>query len=189
VSNNRNAASEPGIGDRGNKSGADGVASGRTAAQTTSNRKHTERSDRAVTVTLNYILVLAITATLVSGLLVAAGTFVEDQRERVIEGELDVIGNHIAGDVEQVDRMVRASNGAPDRAEINQSFQETVGGTGYNVRLEQNPDRVVLESNSPAVTVSVNVTVQTDIEESFAPGGDSAVRYDATADRLVIADD
>jgi len=147
------------------------------------------RDRRAVTVTLNYILVLAITAVLVSGLLVAAGAFVENQRERVIEGELSVIGNHIAGDVEQVDRMVRASSARPDQAEINQSFQRTVSGTGYSVRLEPNPDRIVLESVSPTVTVSVNVTVQTDIGESSAPGGDSSVQYNGAADTLVIVDD
>ena len=160
----------------------------RDPQQRADNGRARKESDRAVTVTLNYILVLAITAVLVSGLLVAGGTFIEDQRERVIEDELSVIGNHIAGDVEQVDRMVRAGNSTVDRAEINQSFQRTLTGTAYNVRLEPDPDRVVLASNSPGVTVSVNVTVQTDIEASFAVGGDSSVQYDTTANSLVIVD-
>jgi len=173
-------------GDRVVEHGADS-RDGRTADNGTDAETSTG-SDRGVTVTLNYILVLSITAVLVSGLLVAGGTFIEDQRERVIEDELNVIGSHIAGDVEQVDRMVRAGGGTVDRAEINQSFQRTLSGTTYNVRLEPNPDRVVLASNSPGVTVSVNVTVRTDIEASFAVGGDTSVQYDTTADRLVIVD-
>jgi hypothetical protein len=144
--------------------------------------------DRAVTVTLNYILVLSISATLVAGLLVAGGSFVEDQRERVIEDELNVIGNHIAGDLEQVDRMVRAGESNPDRAEINQTFQRTVTGTTYDVELRNSPDQVVLTSNSPELTVRVNVTVQTDIAESFAFGGDTSVQYDSGNDQLVILD-
>jgi hypothetical protein len=144
--------------------------------------------DRAVTVTLNYVLVLSITATLVAGLLFAGGTFVEDQRERVIEDELNVVGNHIAGDVEQVDRMVRASSGTPDRAEVNQTFQRTVSGTTYSVELQSNPDQMVLTANSPEVTVTVAVTVQTDIQESSAFGGDTSVQYDPDSDTVVIAD-
>ena len=155
----------------------------------TDNGRGRPKSNRAVTVTLNYILVLAITAVLVSGLLVAGGTFIENQRERVIEDEMSVIGSHIAGDIEQVDRMVRASNSTPDRAEINQSFQRTLTGTTYNIQLESNPDRVVLESNSPGVTVSRNVTVQTSIEESSAFGGDTSVQYNPTTGALVIVDD
>ena len=144
--------------------------------------------DRAVTVTLNYVLVLGITATLVAGLLVAGGSFVEDQRERVIEDELSVVGNHVASDVEQVDRMVRASDRTPDRASLNQSFQRTVSGTTYSMELQANPDQVVLVSNSPSVTVRVNVTVQTEIEESFAFGGDYSVQYDADSAELVMVD-
>jgi len=151
--------------------------------------------ERAVTVTLNYILVLGITATLVAGLLFAGGTFVEDQRERVIADELNVVGNHIAGDIEQIDRMVQASNhtgnSAPDRAEINQSFQRTVTGTTYTVELDADAEQVVLTSNSPSVTVRVNLTVQTDVVDSFAVGGDTSIRYDPDAgtDGGVVIDD
>jgi hypothetical protein len=144
--------------------------------------------DRGISITLNYVLVLGISATLVAGLLVAGGTFVEDQRERVIEDEMNVVGNHIAGDIEQVDRMVRAGVTKPDQAVINQTFQRTVSGTTYNVELESSPDQVVLTSNSPSVTVEIPVTVQTDVRESFAFGGETAVQYDDSADALVILD-
>lgn len=144
--------------------------------------------DRGVSITLNYVLVLGISATLVAGLLVAGGTFVEDQRERVIEDEMNVVGNHIAGDIEQVDRMVQVGATEPSQVRINQTFQRTVSGTTYNVELESSPDQVVLTSNSPSVTVEIPVTVQTDIQESFAFGGETSVQYDDSADALVILD-
>ncbi len=152
------------------------------------NRIATRNSDRGVSITLNYVLVLGISATLVAGLLVAGGSFVEDQRERVIEDEMNVVGNHIAGDIEQVDRMVRAGVTKPDQAVINQTFQRTVSGTTYNVELESSPDQVVLTSNSPSVTVEIPVTVQTDVRESFAFGGETSVQYDDSEDELVITD-
>jgi len=145
---------------------------------------------RSVSVTLNYVLVLAITAVLITGLIIAGGTFVEDQREQVIEGELRIIGNHLAGNMEQVDRYVRASeSGNPPEAYINQTFSTDATGSTYGVELAERDGtaQVVLNSTDPDVSVRVNATVQTDVEEgSFADGGGVSVAYDQSADELVI---
>jgi hypothetical protein len=140
------------------------------------------RDERGVTVALNYVLVLGISATLVSGLLLAGGTFVEDQRERVIESELTVIGNHIASNIEQVDRMANASGSEPDTAYVNQTFQTEVTGSSYTVELSQDRDQVVLTSASPGMTVRVNVTVGATLDsDSFATGGEISAIYDPDA--------
>lgn len=147
---------------------------------------------RSVSITLNYVLVLAITAVLVTGLIIAGGTFVEDQREQVIEGELRIIGNHLAGNMEQVDRYVRASeSGTPPEAYINQTFGTDATGSTYDVELVERSGtaQVVLNSTSPDVSVRVNATVQTDVDEdSFADGGEISVAYDQGDDELVIRD-
>lgn len=148
-------------------------------------------ASRAVSITLNYILVLAIAALLVSGLMLAGGVFVEDQRERVIENELSVIGHHLAGDLEAVDRMVQAGGGDVERAEIDRSFQGSVTGTSYDITLEENPDRVVLTSTTPEVVVEVQVNVDTDIGHDtgeLVDGGDMSVQYDPDEEHLVIID-
>jgi hypothetical protein len=143
---------------------------------------------RGVSVTLNYVLVLAISSILVTGLIIAGGTFVGDQRERVIEGELRIIGHHVAGNMEQVDRLVRADRaGDPDEAYVNQTFQQDVTGTTYAVRLVENggTPQVVLNASQPAVSVRVNASVETDVDtDSFATGGTLSVAYDGN--ELVI---
>jgi len=145
-------------------------------------------SSRGVSVTLNYVLVLAISSVLVTGLIIAGGTFVGDQRERVIEGELRIIGHHVAGNMEQVDRLVRADGADdPGEAHINQTFQQDVTGTSYGVRLVEKggTPQVVLNASQPAVSVRVNASVETDVAtDSFATGGTISVAYDG--DELVI---
>lgn len=146
-------------------------------------------NDRSVSISLNYILVLAITAVLVTGLIIAGGTFVENQREQVIEGELRIIGNHLAGNMEQVDRYVRASEGNPSTAYINQTFGTDATGSSYQVSLEDGAGtpQVVLTSSRPDVTVRVNATVQADVDpDSFANGGAVSVAYDPSGNELVI---
>jgi hypothetical protein len=153
----------------------------------------TDRSheERGVAVTLNYVLVIAISTTLVTGLLIVGGSFVEDQRERVIENELSVIGNHMASNLEQVDRFAAASDDEPEAAYVNQTLQRSVTGSTYTVQLTQNPSQVVLSSARPDVTVRVNVSVSEPLDtDSFATGGQMSVYYDPDAaggsGRLVI---
>lgn len=152
-------------------------------------RFQTPGESRAVSVTINYILTLAISAVLVTGLLIAGGTFVEDSRERVIESELEVIGIHLASNVEQVDRMVNASeSGQPDAAWVNETFQRQVTGSVYLVELDDgNPSHLVLNASDVDVSVRVNVTVQTDIDDdAVVTGGSISVYYDEGDDELVI---
>lgn len=145
---------------------------------------------RSLSVTLNYVIVLGITAILISGLIFAGGTFVEDQRDRAIRGELTVIGTHLASNVEQVDRYVEAGEG-PSAAYVNQSFQRQVTGQNYDVELLANdgepaPPQLVLGAAGTDVTVRVNVTIRTDVVETVAQGGTISVAYDDSEDAVVI---
>lgn len=137
---------------------------------------------RSVAVTVNYVIVVAISAILVAGLLVTGGSFVEDQRDDTVETELTVIGNHIAGNIEQVDRYVAASEGTPEAAYVNQSLPQAATGSSYTVTLSENPDQVVLVSARPEEVVRINVSAATTLDETrSANGGAISVAYDPDA--------
>ena len=146
--------------------------------------------ERSLSVTLNYVLVLGITAILISGLVLAGGIFVENQRNSAIRGELTVIGTHMASNVEQVDRYVEAGRD-PSSAYVNQTFQRQVTGQNYIVQLDPNdgeplPPQLVLSAAGTDVSVRVNVTVQTEVAETSAEGGTISVSYEQSRDEVVI---
>lgn len=147
-------------------------------------------TDRGVSIALSYVLVTSITVILVGGLIIAGSTFVEDQRDNVVEQELKVIGNQLAGNVEQVDRMVNASgSGGPDAAAVNETFPEQVSGTSYTVTLSDSggDPQLVLSAQRADVSVAVGLAVDTDVEDdAFASGGEIDAYYDGSD--LVIAD-
>lgn len=135
---------------------------------------------RAVSSTVAYVLALAIAAVLISGLLVAGSTFIDDQRERVIDRELDVIAHHVAFNLEQVDRMVRAGD-YPSVVRINQSFQRQVTGATYTVRLvDGTPPAVLVNASDLGLSSRVNVSLHTPVQESSTNGADVTIRYDGT---------
>jgi hypothetical protein len=123
----------------------------------------------------------------VTGLLIAGGGFVEDTRERVVYSEMTVIGNHIAGNLEQADRLVQASSG-DTTVQINESFQRQVTGATYQVELnDSGTPQVVVTADELDASVEINMTVQTDLDETTSVGGGTiAVVYDQSNDQLKV---
>lgn len=148
-------------------------------------------SERAVSTTVSYVLALAVATILVGGLIVAGSTFVEERREAVVEQELRVVGEHLAGNIEQVDRYARAPQ-TVEAARITQTYPSRVTGSGYVVTLrgDVSQPQLQLNASNPDVRVTVNVTVQEDVAtESVANGGRIVAVYDTGAGELEIQND
>jgi hypothetical protein len=149
-------------------------------------------TDRGASVVLSYVLIIAITSILVGVLIIAGTSFVDNQQQLAVEQELTVIGNQLAGNVEQVDRLVRASHSDDPTVIINESFQERVSGVPYTIRLaDTDPSQLVLKTTDPDIAVRINATAATDISESTMAGGSVSVYFDAdlgSDGRLVITD-
>lgn len=143
-------------------------------------------NDRAVSSTLNYVLSLSIATLLVTGLLIAGGSFVEDRQEEVIRSELTVVGQQIASDINRADRLLTAGGGSTTVA-VNQSFPKRITGTGYDIQLEPGDDRLVLRSVDPEVEVEVHVATESPLVQSNADSGVVVVR-NTTSGGLEITD-
>lgn len=142
-------------------------------------------NERAVSSTLSYVLALSIAAILVGGLLTAGGGFVTSQRDVVIREEMSVVGQQLAADIEQADRMVNASSGTTV-VYVNRSAPDTVARSQYDIRLDADESQLILNSTNPEQTVRINVSTQTDLRDSTANGGAITVTYDSGA--LVVND-
>lgn len=145
-------------------------------------------NDRGVSTTLNYVLSLAIASLLVTGLLLAGGTFVENRQEEVIRSELEVIGQQIASDINRADRMLTAGNDETTVV-VNQSFPKRITGTGYDIQLNPGDDELELSSVDPEVVVTVHVQTESTLVDSHADSGVVVVRNaSGSNDELVITD-
>ena len=133
---------------------------------------------RAVSITLNYVLAIAISAVLVTGLLIAGGNFVGDQQESVVRNELSVVGQRLAADLERVDRMVAAGDDV-DAARINRSLPTAAVGERYDIELDASAEpELVLTADGADVSVSVTVSNRTPLADSSVRSGSVAVVYD-----------
>ncbi|PSQ18727.1 hypothetical protein BRD04_10885 [Halobacteriales archaeon QS_9_67_17] len=145
-------------------------------------------SDRAVSTTLGYALTLGITTLLITGLLVGMGGFIEDQRERAIRSELEVVGQQLAADVEAGDRFVGA--GDTDFS-VQRSLPNDVVGVSYRISVvvDGTDTYLRLTTSNPAVTVEVDMALTASIAETTVTGGQVVVTYDAGSGNLEVRSD
>lgn len=141
--------------------------------------------DRAVSAVLGYVLVLGIVTLLVSGLFVAAGDFVEDQHERAVRAEFEVIGNRVAADIAAVDRLALAAGTGPNsKARLRTDLPSHAAGKSYDMTITDlggsGVYAISLAMDNPPVTVEVRVKTATTLVESTVEGGDVVVVFDGT---------
>lgn len=125
-------------------------------------------TDRAVSVSLNYVLTLAITTMLMTGLLFATSSIVEDRRDSATRSELRVVGEQVASSLMAADRLAQSD---ASTVEVVAEGPERVAGSRYTVTLNGTSQEVVLETGNGDVVVRVPFDNTTAVSESSASGG------------------
>lgn len=125
-------------------------------------------TDRAVSVSLNYVLTLAITTMLMTGLLFATSNIVEDRRDSATRSELRVVGEQVAASLMAADRLAQSE---ASTVEVVAESPDRVAGSDYTVSLNGTSQEVVLETANPAVVVRVPFDNTTAVSESSVAGG------------------
>lgn len=141
--------------------------------------------DRAVSTTVGYALTLGVAALLITGLLIAGGGFLEDQREATTETQLEVIGEQVSADISSADRL---SASDADEVNITRNLPDSVTGSQYTISVRTSPQtHLELRSVDPEVTVRVDVAVQeASLVATDIGGGNIQVSYNRTSDELVL---
>lgn len=114
----------------------------------------TIRTDRRGAASLvNHILAIGITTILITGLLVAGGSYLNNQQEYAAQSGLDTIGNELAETITQLQRL-SAGNGS---ATIQVDLPERVSGSSYSVRIVNGSECTELRS-TPNSCLELEVT-------------------------------
>ncbi|RLM90211.1 hypothetical protein D3D02_05435 [Halobellus sp. Atlit-38R] len=151
--------------------------------------------DRAVSITVNYVIALSITAVLISGLLIAGGGYVESERDRVVREELEVIAEQLAVGIDDADRLARATE-SPSELRVGVDLPARVASETYRIEVVQRsapgvePGQYELTLRSAQSDVSVTLTVSTLIpmDETSVNGGWVVVELDTGGGTLVVTE-
>jgi len=138
-------------------------------------------SSRGQSVALDYTLGLGVGFLLITGLIIAGGDYVTDQRDRGQQAELRVVGQQLAADIEAADRLVASATSGDVR--IKRSLPPTVARSGYSIEVVADEDPwLVLSSHSAPVEVRVELTNETALVPTTVNGGLVVVNYTASGE-------
>src|SRR6056297_241932 len=91
-----------------------------------------QRSDRGTSITITHVLTIGITTLLIAVLLTSSGTLLENETERSAESSLETIGERLAGEISDADRMATSGAGSVN---ITADHPTTVANSQYTVKL------------------------------------------------------
>ena len=150
------------------------------------------RDDRAVSVTVGYVLTLAIGAVLLSGIVIGIGGVVDSQTERVVRGDLAVVGQTTVANLESADRLANASEvDRPDGAaapnvSIDVDLPTRLAGRPYRIAVDG--DAVTLRTDDPEAVTEIPHIASLPVAESSVRGGPIRISYDGDAGRLEVTE-
>lgn len=148
-------------------------------------------TDRAVSVTVNYVMTITIATLMLSMLVVSAGGLIESQSGRAIESELEVLGHQLAADLESADRLVTINENEDTTVEavkIETRLPNQVGGTGYTIDINSEEKRIELRTTNPEVSVFVSFSISLERSaetKQSVQGGDVLIEWNGN-DTLVV---
>lgn len=115
---------------------------------------------RAVSVTVGYVLTLAVGALLLGALVTATTGLVTDQSRTVIDDELTVVGDQLAANIDEADHLARVArddanaSGTDGTVELDVDLPRRVSGSEYFVEVDGGT--ITLEATNPSVVVEVH---------------------------------
>lgn len=114
-------------------------------------------TDRGVSVTLDYILMLMIGTVLLASVVTVSGILIGDQVDRGIEDELTAAGESLAGDVQAVERLYNASDDPNTSLELDVELPRHVSGESYSISYNATDETLTLAVAEPDISVSISV--------------------------------
>ncbi|WP_207588612.1 DUF7266 family protein [Halomontanus rarus] len=153
--------------------------------------------DRAVSVAITHVLTIGITAILISGLMIGAGSMLDSEKERGAKTSLETTGERLAGEIASVDRSATGS----DTVTLRVDHPRRVSGSSYSIDMNSDADgdcsSFLLEESETCLTLTAHsedaeVHIPMTVEESAIDtgasvrGGPITVKYDGSTGKITL---
>lgn len=130
-------------------------------------------ANRAVSVTLSYVLMLAIATVVLASVLFISGDVIDGQVDRALEEELTATGESLAADIQTAEQLVNASGDVTaTTVTLESRLPRKVSGVRYEVTIDGNAQELTLSTTRPDAEVVVPFRAErvTDDEHSVSGG-------------------
>ncbi|WP_306057607.1 DUF7266 family protein [Natronococcus wangiae] len=154
-------------------------------------RERFATDERAVSISVTHVLTIGITTVLIAMLLIAGSSALEAQTDRSVESSLETVGERLANEIDNADRIADDA----DEVRITAEHPRTVSNTGYTVELHNSCDAPLIDDETACleltaqdvdVVVYVPVATEAELEDSSVSGG--TIEIVADGDKIELED-
>lgn len=144
-------------------------------------------TDRAVSVTLDYVILFAIAAVVLAGVATVSGAMISGQVESGVENELEATGERLAADIQDVERLVNTTDPENTTLRLESDLPRHVSGENYRITIGENGDELILYAPSPGIEVTTPVAAGL-LNESAGSisGGAVVIEYDDGEEHIEV---
>ena len=144
--------------------------------------------ERAVSVTVGYVLNFAVAALLLSALMIGGGGLIESQTKQVTYDELTVTGQQLASEISSADRLNRS--GDTTELSVRADLPDRTAAGSYTITIEHDGQTgsIELRSVDPEVVVTVPFRSESAVQNVTVNGGLLEVVYDDGDARLEVVE-
>lgn len=137
-----------------------------------------------MSVTVGYVLTLAIGAMLLSGVVIGVGGVIDSQTDRAVQSDLSVLGQTAAANVESADRLARAAEAGQSNAAgatnatvaVAVDLPTRVAGIPYRIAVDD--DAVTLRTDRREAAMEIAHTARVNVTPTTVRGGPIRIEYD-----------
>lgn len=137
-----------------------------------------DNTDRAASIAITHTLTIAITAMLITGLLLSTGGFLERQQNRVARQQMHDITGDVTSLIHGADQL--NETGKTVSVTLDPSYPETITGNTYTLALVPDPGdptsgTLYLNMSRSGLSVEQKISTRTTLNRSFLSGEDPTI--------------
>lgn len=142
--------------------------------------------ERAISVSVNYILSLVIVTMIISGLFIGMNGFVQTERKNTVRSEFDVLSNRLTADLAAADRLAQTTSGPTASVEVYTEIPQQVAGVGYEIEITATDAgdyydvTIRLTSNRFGIERVAEVRTANEVVDTTVSGGPYVITFDGS---------
>ncbi|VVB93461.1 Uncharacterised protein [uncultured archaeon] len=148
------------------------------------------KNDEAVSISLGFILMFAVTVLVFSALIISFYSLSRDTEKSAMQESFKIMGSGLAIKITSVDTLINITNsygGTINSLEYEIAIPESIAGKSYTINITGSPNRIIMESDNGAkVTVPFNMSMNFTARKIYSGAEIYMLYYNKTSNSIDI---
>ncbi|NJD77843.1 MAG: hypothetical protein FIB08_12235 [Candidatus Methanoperedens sp.] len=154
--------------------------------------KNVFKNDDAVSISIGFILMFAVTVLVFSALIISFYSLSRDTEKSAMQESFKIMGNGVAIKLTAVDTMINSTNfyeGTVNALEYEFVLPASIAGKSYTMNITGAPSRIIMEADNGAkITIPFNISTNFTPRKIYSGAENYMFYYNKTSSSIEIVE-